>query len=84
MLAQFASAKIQVENPKTEPPATVIVVAHGEVNLDRKRVYHQPVFPELEAGIVSCKPFVEWQLLGDPYSSAKELAVHCTAVKSKP
>jgi len=31
-LAQFASAKIQLENPKSELPAEVKVFVHGEVN----------------------------------------------------
>jgi hypothetical protein len=42
VLAQFAGAKIQFENPKTQPPANVMVLSHGQVNLNRKRVYHPP------------------------------------------
>jgi hypothetical protein len=33
VLAQFASTKIQFENPKTEPPASLMVFLQGEVNL---------------------------------------------------
>ena len=32
-LAQFASTKIQLEDPKTEPPANLMVRFHDEVNL---------------------------------------------------
>ena len=38
-LAQFASAKIHLENPKTEPPARLMVRFHAEVNL-RLKAYH--------------------------------------------
>jgi hypothetical protein len=41
VLAQFASAKIQFENPKTDPPAKLMVFPHEEVILNRKGVYHQ-------------------------------------------
>jgi len=41
MLAQFASAKIQFEDPKTKPPAKLIVFPNGVVNLNRKGVYHR-------------------------------------------
>ncbi len=44
VLAQFASAKIQFENPKTEPPAKLMVFPHGDVNLSRKGVYHRREF----------------------------------------
>jgi hypothetical protein len=83
MFAQFASVKIQLENAKMEPPANLIVLSHSELNLNRKRVYHPLVFPGTKGGIVSYKSFVERQLLGDLYSSAKELPVHCTDFKSK-
>src|SRR6266436_9381246 len=33
VLAQFAGAKIQLENPKTEPPTLVKVFLHGEMNI---------------------------------------------------
>jgi hypothetical protein len=33
VLAQFASAKIYFENPKTEPPTKLMVFLHGGVNL---------------------------------------------------
>ncbi len=33
VLAQFASTKIHFENPKTEPPANLMVFLHGEMNL---------------------------------------------------
>ena len=32
-LAQFASTKIHLEHPKTEPPASLMVCFHEEVNL---------------------------------------------------
>src|SRR6266852_3673952 len=35
VLAQFARAKIQFEDPKTEPSANLMVFSHGEVNLNR-------------------------------------------------
>ncbi len=44
MLAQFTGAKIQFEDPKTEPTANLLIFSHGEVNLDEKRVYHWPEF----------------------------------------
>jgi hypothetical protein len=34
-LAQFASAKIKFENPKTKPAANLMFFSHGEVNLNR-------------------------------------------------
>lgn len=43
-LVQLASAKIQFENPKTEPPAELMVFPHGEGNLTRKGVYHRAEF----------------------------------------
>jgi hypothetical protein len=39
-LAQFASAKIQFENPKTDQPVKVMGFLHRKVNLSRKEVYH--------------------------------------------
>jgi hypothetical protein len=33
-LAQFASAKIQFENSKSEPPASLMVFLQGHVNLN--------------------------------------------------
>jgi len=36
MLAQFASPKIKLENPKTEPHAVVKVFLHAKVNAPRK------------------------------------------------
>ena len=50
VLAQFARAKIQFENPKTEPLANVIVFPHREVNLNQKRVYHPRGFPDTRGG----------------------------------
>jgi hypothetical protein len=38
MLAQFASAKIHLENPKTEPLAKMVVFSHVEMNLNGKGV----------------------------------------------
>jgi len=35
VLAQFARAKIQFEDPKTEPSANLMFFSHGEVNLNR-------------------------------------------------
>ena len=40
VLAQFAGAKVQLENPKAEPRAEVKVFLHKEVNAQRKGVYH--------------------------------------------
>jgi len=50
VLAQFASAKIQLEDPKTEPLASLMVFSHGEVNLNCQRVYHRPEFTETRRG----------------------------------
>ena len=50
VLAQFASAKIQFENPKTEPPTKLMVFPHGGVNLSRKGVYHRTEFTETRGG----------------------------------
>ena len=44
VLAQFAGTKIQLENPKVEPPARLIAFPHVELNLRRKGVYHRAEF----------------------------------------
>ena len=43
-LAQFASAKIQFENSKPEPPVKLLAFLHGEVDLRSKGVYHRAEF----------------------------------------
>jgi len=76
VLAQLASAKIQFEDPKPEPPAKMMAFLHGEVDLRAKAVYHRAELLELLAGTISCKRSVAWQLPGDPHSLGKELPVH--------
>jgi hypothetical protein len=36
MLTQFPGAKIQFEDPETEPAPNLLIFSHGEVNLDEK------------------------------------------------
>jgi hypothetical protein len=60
VLAQFAGAKIQLENPKAEPHAEVKVFLHKEVNAQRNRVYHLADFTGTgDGGTSSCKSFKE-------------------------
>jgi hypothetical protein len=40
VLAQFASANIHFEYPKTELPTKLMAFPHAKVNLSRKGVYH--------------------------------------------
>jgi hypothetical protein len=50
VLAQFASAKIQLENPKAESRAEMKVFLHKELTAERKRVYHPANFTETGMG----------------------------------
>jgi hypothetical protein len=59
VLPQFACAKIQLENSKTETPAKLIVFSHGEVNRSEKEVYHERNLLEYKAGIFSYKSSLE-------------------------
>jgi hypothetical protein len=45
-LTQFASAKIQLENPKTESPVKLIVCPHGKAEPGLREVYHRGSFAE--------------------------------------
>ena len=65
-LAQFASAKIHLENPKTEPPARLMVRFHAEVNLSLKRTTRPT---DRWKGTASCKSSVKCVLPGDLRSS---------------
>ena len=50
MPAQFASTKIQFENPKTEHAAKLMVFSHGEVNLAERECTTGQTLREQEAG----------------------------------
>jgi hypothetical protein len=84
VLAQFASAKIQFENPKKEPSAKLMVFLHGEANLSERESTTGQSSLEHEARTASCKSSVECQLPGAPHSSGKELPVHCIDFQCEP
>jgi len=57
-LAQFASAKIQFENPKTDRPAHLIGFLHGEVDLVERQYTTGQGSLRQRQGIVSSKPSI--------------------------
>src|SRR5216683_3891751 len=76
VLAQFASAKIQFENAKTEPHAEVKVFLHGELNPREGECTTWQSSRESKTGTSSSMSFIESELPGDRHSSGEELPVH--------